>query len=65
MQYSRLMKLVRRSVGALALLGSVGVSSDTVTVAQDANGAALAPMSQPQGYNDVYQRAGERLAQLN
>ena len=63
MRYSRLMKLVRRTVGALALLGSVGVSSDTITIAQEINLAALAPLSQPQGSDDIYKRAGDRLAQ--
>ncbi len=64
MQYSRILKLVQRSVGALVLLGSVGVSSDSVTFAQDASCATPAPAAcQPQCCDDIYKRAGERLAQ--
>ena len=63
MRYGRISDLIRRSAGALLLLGSVGVSSETLTFAQDANCATPAPACQPQCNDDVYKRAGERLAQ--
>ena len=62
MRHGRISDLIRRSAGALLLLGSLGVSSDTLTFAQDTNGAAPALESQPQGADDVYKRAGDRLA---
>ena len=63
MRRSRILDLIRRSATALLLLGSVGVTSNTLTLAQDANGVAPALTTQPQGYDDIYKRAGDRLAQ--
>ncbi len=59
MRHGRISDLIRRSTGALLLLGSLGVSSDTLTFAADANCATPAPACA----DDVYKRAGERLAQ--
>ncbi|MBC7822126.1 MAG: porin [Planctomycetaceae bacterium] len=63
MRHGRISELIRRSAGALLLLGSFGVSSDTLIFAQDANCATPAPACTPQCSDDVYKRAGERLAQ--
>ena len=63
MRHGRISDLIRRSAGALLLLGSLGVSSDTLTRAEDANCATPAPACTPQCSDDVYKRAGERLAQ--
>lgn len=63
MRHGRISDLIRRSAGALLLLGSLGVSSDTLTKAEDANCATPAPACTPQCNDDVYKRAGERLAQ--
>lgn len=63
MRHGRISDLIRRSAGALLLLGSLGVSSDTLTKAEDANCATPAPACTPQCSDDVYKRAGERLAQ--
>lgn len=64
MRHCRISDLIRRSAGTLLLLGSVGVSSETLTLAQDANCATPAPACcQPQCNDDVYKRAGDRLAQ--
>lgn len=57
MRHGRISELIRRSVGALLLLGSVGVSSDTLTFAQDA-----APSAPLEDSDTVYKRAGDRLA---
>lgn len=62
MRHGRILTMIRRSAGALLLLGSVGVSTDTLTLAQDGVGAVPATASQP-NYDDVYKRAGDRLAQ--
>lgn len=63
MRHVRISEWIRRSAGALLLLGSFGVSSDTVALAQDGSCATPAPVCQPQCSDDVYKRAGERLAQ--
>src|SRR5439155_20702171 len=63
MRYGRILELIRRSSGALLLLGSVGALSDSLTLADDANCATTTPASQPQCSDDVYKKAGERLAQ--
>jgi hypothetical protein len=63
MRNGRISELIRRSAGALLLLGSVGVSSDTLIHAEDANCAVPAPACQTPCADDVYKRAGERLAQ--
>ena len=63
MRHGRISDLIRRSAGALLLLGSLGVSSDTLTKAEDTNCATPAPACTPQCNDDVYKRAGERLAQ--
>ncbi|MFM9966473.1 MAG: outer membrane beta-barrel protein [Planctomycetaceae bacterium] len=55
--------MIRRSAGALLLLGSVGVSSDSLLFAEDANCATPVPGCAAQCSDDVYKRAGERLAQ--
>ncbi len=62
MRHGRISELIRRSAGALLLLGSVGVSTDNLTFAQDANCATPQPCT-PACSDDVYKRAGERLAQ--
>lgn len=62
MRHGRISELIRRSAGALLLLGSVGVSSDSLTFAQDANCATPQPCT-PACSDDVYKKAGERLAQ--
>ena len=62
MRHGRISELIRRSAGALLLLGSVGVSTDNLTFAQDANSAPPVPAAQPEGSDAVYKRAGERLA---
>ncbi|MCX7421251.1 MAG: outer membrane beta-barrel protein [Planctomycetia bacterium] len=63
MRRNRILELVRRSAGALLLLGSVGVASDSLVVAQDANCACPTPSCQPQCSDEIYKRAGDRLAQ--
>ena len=63
MRHGRISDLIRRSAGALLLLGSLGVSSDILTKAEDANCATPAPACTPQCSDDVYKRAGDRLAQ--
>ena len=63
MRRSSILELIRRSAGALLLLGSVGVTSDSLTVAQDANCACPTPSCQPQCSDEIYKRAGDRLAQ--
>ena len=63
MRHGRISDLIRRTAGALLLLGSVGVSTDTFTLAQDANCATPQPSCTPPCSDDVYKRAGERLAQ--
>ncbi len=63
MRHGRISDIIRRSAGALLLLGSFGVSSDTLTKADDATCAKPAPACTPQCNDDVYKRAGERLAQ--
>lgn len=62
MRHGRISELIRRSAGALLLLGSVGVSTDNLTFAQDANCATPQPCT-PACSDDVYKKAGERLAQ--
>lgn len=62
MRHGRISELIRRSAGALLLLGSVGVSTDSLTFAQDANCATPQPCT-PACSDDVYKRAGDRLAQ--
>ena len=59
MRHGRISDLIRRSAGALLLLGSLGVSSDTLTFAQD---AAPVPAQEAPSSDDVYKRAGDRLA---
>ncbi len=63
MQRSRILELIRRSAGALLLLGSVGATSDSLIFAEDANCATPTPACQPQCSDEVYKRAGDRLAQ--
>ncbi len=63
MRHGRISEMIRRSAGALLLLGSVGVSTDSLTFAQDANCATPQPACQPACSDDVYKKAGERLAQ--
>lgn len=63
MRHGRILELIRRSAGALLVLGGVAASLDTLTFAADASCATPAPSSQPQCSDDVYKRAGERLAQ--
>ena len=63
MRHGRISDLIRRTAGALLLLGSVGVSTDTLTLAEDANCATPAQACTPVCSDDVYKRAGERLAQ--
>lgn len=62
MRHGRISELIRRSAGALLLLGSVGVSTDSLTFAQDANCATPQPGT-AECSDDVYKKAGERLAQ--
>lgn len=62
MRHGRISEFIRRSAGALLLLGSVGVSTDNLTFSQDANCATPQP-SAPACSDDVYKKAGERLAQ--
>ncbi len=57
MRHGRISELIRRSAGALLLLGSFGGSSDALTLAQEA-----APAPEAQSSDDVYKRAGDRLA---
>ena len=63
MRHGRIMELIRRSAGALLVLGGVAASSDTLTFAQDASCAKPAPACQPQCSDEIYKKAGERLAQ--
>jgi len=63
MRHGRISEMIRRSAGALLLLGSVGVSTDTLTFAADANCATPQPACQPACSDEVYKKAGERLAQ--
>ena len=59
MRHGRISDLIRRTAGALLLLGSVGVSTDTLTFAED---AAPTPSTEAPSSDDVYKRAGDRLA---
>lgn len=63
MRYSRILTLIRRSAGALLLLGSAGLSTDSLVQAQDANSFTPAFSTQASSSDDVYKRAGDRLAQ--
>lgn len=63
MRHGRISDLIRRSAGALLLLGSFGVSTDSLVFAGDANCATPAQACTPQCNDEVYKRAGERLAQ--
>ena len=63
MRHGRISEMIRRSAGALLLLGSVGVSSDTLSFGNDANCAAPQPACTPACSDDFYKQAGERLAQ--
>jgi len=63
MRRSRILELVRRSAAALLMLGSVGVMSESLVVAQDANCACPTPTCQPQCSDEIYKQAGDRLAQ--
>ena len=63
MRHGRISEMIRRSAGALLLLGSVGVSTDNLTFAQDASCATAQPSCTSACSDDVYKKAGERLAQ--
>jgi len=67
MRYGKLFEFVRRSAGALLLLGGVELILKSPTLAADMDCAvpvpAPAPACQPQCSDEIYKRAGERLAQ--
>ncbi len=65
MRHGKMFEIVRQSAGALLLLGGVELTLKSPTLAADTDCAVPAPTPacQPQCSDDIYKRAGDRLAQ--